>query len=71
MSQCTISALIVEITIIIVINLDYQSPANLLLVFSLIYFSYVQVKDNLAIDVSKSCVHEEISNHYLIIFFSD
>lgn len=69
MSQCSTLELIVEITIIIVINLDYQSPANLLLVFSLIYFSYVQVKDNLAIDVSKSCVHEEISNHYLIIFF--
>lgn len=69
MSQCTTLALIVKISIIIVTNIDYQSPANLLLVFSLIYFSYVQVKDNLAIDVSKSCVHEEISNHYLIIFF--
>lgn len=69
MSQCSTVVLLVEITTIIVTNIDYQSPANLLLVFSLIYFSYVQVKDNLAIDVSKSCVHEEISNHYLIIFF--
>lgn len=69
MSQCSTLVLIVKISIIIVTNIDYQSPANLLLVFSLIYFSYVQVKENLAIDVSKSCVHEEISNHYLIIFF--
>lgn len=52
MSQCTTLALIVKISIIIVTNIDYQSPANLLLVFSLIYFSY-DVKDNLAIDVSK------------------
>lgn len=52
MSQCSTLVLIVEITIIIVTNIDYQSPANLLLVFSLIYFSY-DVKDNLAIDVSK------------------
>lgn len=69
MSQCTTLALIVKISIITVTNIDYQSPANLLLVFSLVYFSYGQVKDNLAIDVSKSCVHEEISNHFLIIFF--
>lgn len=53
MSQCSTLVLIVKITIIIVTNIDYQSPANLLLIFSLIYFSYVQVKDNLAIDVSK------------------